>query len=276
MYIGIDIGGTHIRVAKGKGGKILGKSDFPTKTFRENKKDILQAITKLSGKDLKAVGVSAPGPIGYKDSKIIEPNKFTGWTNIDLAKELKESLNLPVVVAHDASVAALGEYTYGEQKNRDPFLYITVSTGIGVGFIQEGKLLHGLYYPHAGHTYVGGKGLEDWCGQESDLEAIVSGWALEARTGKHPRDVEGTDMWTEAMDILSKGICNFILSYSPSVVVIGGGMTKHRDIFFEPVISGVKKYLKLFPVPPISPASLDEPGLVGAVELARQAHEKEI
>lgn len=269
MYIGIDIGGTHIRVAKGKDGKISNILDYPTKTFAENKKDILEAISKLSPKDIKGVGVSVPGPIGYKDSRIIEPNKFTGWTNIDLAKELRGSLHLPVKVSHDASVAALAEYTYGSQKGKDPFLYVTVSTGIGVGFIEDGKILHGLYYPHAGHIYAGSKGLTGWCGQTSDLEATVSGWALKSRTGKNPIEIEGTEIWFEAMDILSRGITNFILCYSPSIVLIGGGMTRNKDAFFGPIVSGVNKYLKMFPVPPILPASLKEPGLVGAIELAQ-------
>ncbi len=269
MYIGIDIGGTHIRVAKGKDGKVSNISDCPTKTFAENKKDILLAISKLSPKDIKGVGVSAPGPIGYKDSRIIEPNKFTGWTNIDLAKELEGSLHLPVKVAHDAGVAALAEYTYGSQKGTDPFLYVTVSTGIGVGFIEDGKLLHGLYYPHAGHIYVGSKGLVDWCGQDSDLEGTASGWALKARTKKNPSETEGTDIWSKNMDILSIGVSNFIMCYSPAVVVVGGGMTKNQSVFFDPLISGVRKYLKIFPVPPILPASLKEPGLVGAIELAQ-------
>jgi glucokinase len=269
MYIGIDIGGTHIRVAKGKDGKISHISDYPTKTFVENKKDILLSISKLSRKDIKGVGVSAPGPIGYRDSKIIEPNKFTGWTNIDLAKELKESLHLPVKVAHDAGVAALAEYTYGSQKGTDPFLYVTVSTGIGVGVIEDGKLLHGLYYPHAGHIYTGSKGLKDWCGQKSDLEGTASGWALKARTKKHPSETEGTTVWAENMNTLSIGLANFIMCYSPAVVVIGGGMTKNKSAFFDPLVFGVKKYLKIFPVPPIFPASLKEPGLVGAIELAQ-------
>ena len=70
------------------------------------------------------------------------------------------------------------------------------------------------------------------------------------------------------MDTLSKGICNFILSYSPEIVVIGGGMTKHYNMFFDPIQSGVNKYLKIFPVPPIYPPSIEEPSLLGAVTLA--------
>ncbi|MEX0616828.1 MAG: ROK family protein [Candidatus Woykebacteria bacterium] len=271
MYIGIDIGGTHIRVAKGSGRKISEKVDFPTKTFAENRNEIANAVSKLGSDGVKMVGVSAPGPIGYRDSKIIDPNKFTGWTGMDLKKELSEALNLPVVVGHDASLACLAEYTYGEQKNKDPLLYITVSTGIGLGVVEDGKLRHGLYYPHAGHQFLGEGEIKCWCGQDSDLEASVSGWSLREKTGKAPREVEGTPVWYKAMDILSKGICNFIMSYSPEVVVIGGGMTNHGDIFFKPVKEGVNKYLKILPVPPIHPASLEEPGIVGALELAEQS-----
>ncbi len=182
---------------------------------------------------------------------------------------MRKDLQIPVFVGHDATLASLAEFKHGNQKGKDPFLYITVSTGLGVGLIHDGKPLHGLYHPHAGHQFVEGGGIKCWCGQESDLESTVSGWALREMTGKHPQEVEGTDLWDKSMDILSKGISNLIMSYSPEVVVIGGGMTKHKDIFFDPVITGVKKYLKIIPAPPIYPASLDEPGIIGAIEFAQ-------
>jgi len=268
MYIGVDIGGTHIRVATGKSGELEKKEDFPTKTFVESKQDIANAIEKIGKTTVQAIGISVPGPIKFKENKIIKPNKFNAWDDVNLAKEFKEDLNLPVFVCHDASLAALAEYTYGKYRGSDPLLYITVSTGIGVGLITNGSILHGLYYPHAGHMYVGDSGLKDWCGQESDLESTVGGWALQEISGKKPLEIEGADLWFRSMNILSKGICNFILSYSPEIVVIGGGMTKHYNMFFEPILSGVNKYLKIFPVPAIYPASIEEPSLLGAITLA--------
>src|SRR3989344_4441483 len=268
MYIGVDIGGTHIRVAAGKRGKIEKKEDFPTKTFVESKQDIANAIEMIGKTTIQAIGISVPGPIKFKENKIIEPNKFKAWAGVDLAKEFEAILNLPVFVCHDASLAALAEYTYGKHSGSDPLLYITVSTGIGVGLVTNGSILHGLYYPHAGHMYVGNGGLKDWCGQESDLESTVGGWALQKISGKKPLEIEGTGLWSKSMDTLSKGICNFILSYSPEIVVIGGGMTKHYNMFFDPIQSGVNKYLKIFPVPPIYPASIEEPSLLGAITLA--------
>ena len=159
MYIGIDIGGTHIRVAVGKDGKFSETLDFPTKTFNENKIDIVKAVSKISSNDIKAIGVGVPGPLDHKQSKILEPNKFTGWTNINISQELGKILNIPIHVGHDATIAALAEYKYGSHKGNNPFLYITVSTGIGIGLIHDGNLLHGLYHPHAGHQFVGEGGL---------------------------------------------------------------------------------------------------------------------
>ncbi|OGY32049.1 MAG: hypothetical protein A3A57_02940 [Candidatus Woykebacteria bacterium RIFCSPLOWO2_01_FULL_41_12] len=268
MYLGIDIGGTHIRIAVGQKGKIEKKEDFPTKTFSESKQDIKKAVDNIGRKNIHSIGISVPGPIKFRENKIIKPNKFKAWDGVDLAREFEEILDLPVFIGHDASLAALAEYTYGKYRGNDPLLYITVSTGIGVGLVTNGSIFHGLYYPHAGHMYTGSEGLKDWCGQKSDLESTVGGWALQEISGKKPVEIEGTDLWYKSMDILSKGICNFILSYSPEVVVLGGGMTKHYDMFFRPVINGVNKYLKIFPVPPIYPPSIEEPSLLGAVTLA--------
>ena len=100
------------------------------------------------------------------------------------------------------------------------------------------------------------------------------GSALKRKYNKEPKDVEGTPGWEEAMEYVAIGIANSILHFSPEIVVIGGGMTKHGKVFFTPVKRYLEKYVTFVPLPPVVPSTLgQENGLIGALELARTANQ---
>ena len=272
MYIGIDIGGTHTRVAIGEKDKIFEKIDFPTEEFDKTVGLICESVEKLGKQKAYQTGISVAGPYNFSKEIFLRPPNLPNqesWRNKNLSKILSNQLGIPTKVSHDASVAALGEATYGSGKDKNPVLYYTVSTGIGSGLIVDGKIFHGLQNPEAGHQIVSKDG--------NTLESLASGMSLKKKTGKEPADVEGTNQWEEAMEWVAIGITNSILHFSPEIVVVGGGMTKHGEVFFEPVKKYLSKYLTFVPNVPIVPSSLGQDnGLIGAIELARQAHEKEI
>jgi len=270
MFIGIDIGGTHIRVASGQRGKISQKVDFPTAEFHTSIQDIKEAVQALSkGIQIEKVGVGVPGALNIRTGKLIHTAHLIGWDNIEIADIFTKLLKLPVLVGHDASVAALGEFHHGAGKNKNPMLYLTVSTGIGVGLIVDGKMYKGVYNPEAGHQILSLTGNKCICGQEADLETYASGAGIEKLTGKHPVEVEGTKIWAEAMEWLGIGVANLILHYAPEIVVIGGGMTKHKNLFFPLLESSLKNHLRQLPPAPIVPAALgQDSGIIGALTLA--------
>lgn len=280
MYIGIDIGGTHTRVATGEKDKIFKKVDFSTKDFDTTVTLIGDAVEKLSKEKVKQIGVSIAGPINYRRQVFLRPPNLPNqntWEGKNLADVLSKRLKTPVTVAHDASVAALAVAKYGAGKGKNPVLYFTVSTGIGSGLIIDGKIFNGIINPEAGHQIINKEGPRHPGAPAGDLESISSGSALKRLYGKDPVEIEGTPEWSAAMDWLAIGITNSILHFSPEIVVIGGGMTKHKDIFFNPLKKSMDKYLKFVPHIPVVPVELGQGnGLIGAIELARQAAEKEI
>jgi len=273
MFIGIDIGGTHIRIASGQKGKIDQRLDFPTKEFQASIQEIKKAVESLAtDENVEGIGVGVPGPLETKTGKLAAPPHMVGWQNVFLAEILSKLLNKPVRVAHDASVAALGEYVYGAGKGKNPLLYVTVSTGIGIGLIVHGKIYSGVFNPEAGHQILGLTGTKCACGQEADLEVFSSGDGLKIITGKHPVEVEGTEIWDRAMEWLGVGFANLILHYSPEILVVGGGMTKHQKQFFPLVEASLKKHLHQLPPVPLIPAGLGQnSGLIGALTLAERS-----
>ena len=272
MFIGIDIGGTHIRVATGGGGRIKDKVDFPTREFQASIQEIKEAVERLSqDSSVQAVGIGVPGFLNIRQGKITHSPNLIGWDNIELADIFSKMLRKKVIVGHDASVAALGESVYGAGRGKDPVLYFTVSTGIGSGLVTGGKIYHGVFNPEAGHQLLNKEGPKHKGAPAADLESLASGSALKKVFGKTPVEVEGAKEWLDALDWLAIGLTNSILHFSPEIVVIGGGMTKHKDIFFTPLKKLLQKYLTELPTVPLVPAGLgQDSGVVGALTLAEQ------
>ncbi len=272
MYIGIDIGGTHIRVATGANGKIKEKLDFPTKEFQASIQEIKETVEKLSQKDaITRVGVGVPGPLNTRLLKTIRPPNLIGWDNIEIGDILTKLLKCMVVVANDASAAALAEAFYGAGKGKNPVLYYTVSTGVGTGLIVDGKIFHGIINPEAGHQIIDKSGPRHKGAPAGDLESLSSGSAIKRLCGETPSEVEGEPEWMEAIDWLAIGLTNSILHFSPEIVVVGGGMTKHKHAFFSPLNKSIVKYVKEVPQVPIVPSGLgQDSGIIGALTLAEK------
>lgn len=272
MYIGIDIGGTLTRVARGEKDKIQERVEFSTKGFEATIDLICDIVKKISTDKTKGIGVSIAGPYDFNKKILLNPPNLPdqeSWQNKNLSKIIGERTEIETTASHDASVAALAEYKYGAGQGKNPLLYYTVSTGIGSGLIVNGSVFHGITNPEGGHQILNIKGTPHPGAPAGDLESLSSGSALKRLYNEKPVESEGTPEWYEALHWLSIGITNSILHFSPEVVVIGGGMTKHEQIFFEPLEKYLRTTLTEVPFVPVLPAKLDQDvGLIGAIALA--------
>jgi len=260
MNIGIDIGGTHIRIGVGTPESFEKKFDFPTQDFEASLEKIRNSITSLSPEKGSRVGIAVPGPIETRTGELKGLSNLPSWRGKQLAQTLKEMLNLEIRLGHDASLAALAESKYGAGIGKDPLLYYTVSTGIGVGLVYKGEMYQGLYNPEAGQQIV--------TGVNQSLEKISSGSGLREITGKDPQKTIGTADWDKAIERLGRGITNSILHYSPEIVIIGGGLTTNQQAFFEPLTGRIRDFLTVYPLPEITKPKLGEDStLIGALEL---------
>src|SRR5574340_575792 len=100
-------------------------------------------------KRIKAIGVGSFGPLDLNlDSQtygFITSTPKPGWRNTDLAGMLQRALKVKAAIDTDVNAAALGEFRWGASRGFDPSLYVTVGTGIGGGYIKDGKPLIGLF-----------------------------------------------------------------------------------------------------------------------------------
>ncbi len=155
--LGLDIGGTKTACVEGTlDGRILQRLEIPTepvRPFAETFPRLRQAANHIlltadsEGRRIGAVSVSIGGPLRIQEGFLIDPPHLPGWHNLALKAQLQSAFpGLPVCIEHDGNAGALAEYTFGVGKGRsdlEHLIFLTFGTGIGAGFIVNGRILRG-------------------------------------------------------------------------------------------------------------------------------------
>ena len=261
--LGIDIGGTTTKAGiVTDEGEILFRVERPTDPHAATKGALSVADDLLEHSDqgdIIAVGVGAAGFIG--DGTVIFSPNLT-YDDPQLGAALGARTGLPVAVDNDANAAAWGERMFGVASGSDHVALITIGTGIGSGFVVDGKLLRGSSGAAAeiGHTVVDPSGPECGCGLKGCLEQFASGsaiarWAKEAATSdpetsilsfagsigaitaehvaKAAREYDETAraVLRRAGRALGVGLSNVANMFDPDVVVLAGSVTRAGEAF---------------------------------------------
>ena len=242
----VDLGGTRLRVAVfSSEGDMLHKSVIPTpddapQALVAAMKDALAACAI----EVEGAVVGVPGPVSYAEGKAIRLPNLPGWEQHISAQRIADAITLPVLLANDADLAALGEHRYGAGQGASDMAYVTSSTGVGAGVIISGRLLHGRWsLAEIGHTVIER-------GTGGTVESLGSGTALERSAGRDGAEVTAAAqagderalaMFREVAEAFATGVHNLVHCFAPERVVIGGGMSQAGDLLLGPVRERLKR-----------------------------------
>ena len=156
-YIGLDIGGTKLMVAAaGTDGAIVRRVRAPTPVPLDQGLELLnQMIGEVAQREpIAGIGAAIGGPLDSA-SGVVSPLHQPAWRAVPLKQLIEARWDCPFAVDVDTNVAALGEYTL-EQLDVPRFLYITLSTGMGGGFLVDGAIYYGMRgaHPEIGHQSI--------------------------------------------------------------------------------------------------------------------------
>jgi glucokinase len=260
----------------------------------------------LAGARPAAVGVSFGGPVDFASGTVRLSHHVPGWENIPLRRTLEAEFGAPASVDNDANVAALGEHRFGAGQGHDSLMYVTVSTGVGGGWILNGRPWRGAdgMAGEIGHTVVDPDGPVCLCGKRGCVERLASGpymaqqagellaaqpergHVLRALSGGDPAAItgqllaqaaaRGDDLAWEALRggawALGVGIGNAANLVNPGRFVLGGGVTGAGERWWA-VVRRVAREMALPQVCfDVVPAALgDDAPLWGAVALAQDS-----
>ncbi|PFP29593.1 sugar kinase [Bacillus sp. AFS073361] len=188
VLAGLDIGGTKCAVVLGvedeKGIKVVAKQSFPTPgtpdsallTMMDELEKLLQEQNEM---ELKAIGISCGGPLDSKKGLILSPPNLPNWDRVDVVSLLKERFQVPVSLQNDANACALAEWKWGAGKGTNNMIFLTFGTGMGAGFILDGRLYTGTndFAGEVGHIRLEDDGPIGF-GKAGSFEGFCSGGGI--------------------------------------------------------------------------------------------------
>lgn len=188
VLAGLDIGGTKCAVVLGvedeKGITLIAKQSFPTPNTPDlalliMMNELEKLLMELKGLELKAIGISCGGPLDSKKGLILSPPNLPDWDRIDVLSPIRDRFQVPVSVQNDANACALAEWKWGAGKGTNNMIFLTFGTGMGAGFILDGRLYTGTndMAGEVGHVRLENNGPIGY-GKAGSFEGFCSGGGI--------------------------------------------------------------------------------------------------
>lgn len=283
----IEAGGTKFVLGVADGtGMITARHQIPTTTPEQTLDGcigwFLEQGFREQGLQPAAIGIASFGPLDLDPGSPTwghitrTPKPF--WSGADLVGPLARAFGCPVDIETDVNGAALAEARWGAGKGVGSLLYLTIGTGVGGGFVSDGRLLHGLSHPEMGHIRMPRHPDDlDFAGlcpfHGTCLEGLTAGPSIIARWGASlsdlPADHKGAAIiaW-----YLGQAIATFQAIMEPARIVLGGGVTTTPGLLdkirAEAAIAGGGYFVGDPQDLVVSPALGNNSGLLGALAVA--------
>lgn len=308
IAIGMDVGGTNLRVGVFEGFTLLEETRFqadfsgicqqnsPQIAWQKILACLAESINSVFRRfpEAQAIGIGFPGFIDPKTANIAQSPNLPGLENVNLSKDLSALLGKNVVVENDANAAAYGEFCLLNQakKKSDGLVYLGLGTGVGGGLVIDGKPLVGQHgcAMEAGHLIVEPGGRLCGCGNHGCLEQYASASGVSktylAATGQNfsaaniaaladQGDTNAQQAYDLAAQTLAQALASMLKVVDVSHVVIGGGMVAAWHLmqatFFARLNQDLIPVLRGKISVDISGAG-DSAGMLGAARLAICSH----
>ncbi len=293
-------------------GKILRKDSVPTLRERpaeEVLKDMSMLVLKvikdcgMKVSDVKSIGIGSPGVPNSEKGLIVYACNLN-FDNTPVRDEVQKYIDLPVFLDNDANCAGLAEAVAGAAKGVKHSITVTLGTGLGGGVVIDGKIYSGFNYSGSelGHSVIMMDGEQCTCGRKGCYEAYASATALIRQTkraiAEDPNsmihkliggdlskvdakvafdaakagDATGQKIVDQYIKYIATGLINLINTFSPEVIVIGGGISKEGEYLLKPLRDIIYKevYFKGEPQTRLATAQMgNDAGIVGAAMLGK-------
>lgn len=261
--IGIDMGGTNLRIAKiSDDGTIMKVVKIATEVEKGSQQiadKIIRFINEIKDEETCGVGIGVPGQIDLKTKSVIQCTNVQ-MKNFPLGKLIEDNTNLSCILNNDANVAALGEARVGAGFGKDIIYYMTWSTGIGGALVINGQLQNGqnfntgevgnlIIWPNSKHKHS----IQNYGSLEGEAGGLaIKKYAFElgyddeysffqAYRNQNQDVIEKVEY---ICDTFARGIANIVHVIEPDKIIIGGGVAiKSGDILLPIVREKVNMYL---------------------------------
>lgn len=268
MRFGIDIGGTNLKFGVfSENGELI---EFYSRKFSDiiKKGELLSFLENEVGSLTERYNINVGG---FAIKGLVDAEKCRAVNDIasgqllankNICEQFENKYNLAIQIDNDARAYAYGEYQFGAGRNYDSMLCLTLGTGIGFAYIQQGEAYTGsdqLGGTLGGHISINKDGPKCECGNYGCFENYCSAAAIAKRIRNRHAELDGDiDVLPEFFDKtgqnndyaqtldkiihdLAVGIVNLINAYNPEIVVLGGGLMKSSHLILPKLKPKVAK-----------------------------------
>ncbi|MCH5463427.1 ROK family protein [Lactobacillus sp. LC28-10] len=197
MYLGIDLGGTNIKIGLLKNDlTVQEKLKVPTESETDSNRVMTNLIagvkqllvqTQTGTDQIKAIGIGVPGQMNIqKGLSIFSPN-FANWSNVPVVQLIENEFHVPTYMDNDVRVNLYGEWQLGAGKGKQDVLMVTLGTGLGAAMITDGRMMYGKSNSAAelGHLNMYRHGRPCACGSSGCLGRYVSARGMVKTVQEH-------------------------------------------------------------------------------------------
>jgi glucokinase len=275
MYLGIDVGGTNLKCGIiDEDDNLVYQHTIPTNASK-GREAVLRSISNIISRALKnypdvyTIGIGIGGVVDKRGIVKIAPS-MPGWYNVDIAKYLKKTYDLPVFVDNDANIAALAEMNLGCCQNDNDFLYVSLGTGVSAAIVYDRKIIKGVNggAGDLGHTIIDFNEpvvnpeqpyrtgiLEEYVGKNKIAEQAKDVIRKYPNSIMHTYekldpyfisqaiskgDKAGTKIFKVAGRTLGIGLASAMNLLDIPLVILGGGLSQSHSIFFKTAFMTIK------------------------------------
>ena len=278
----IEAGGTKfVAGIADENGTIHARHRIPTTTPEETLGATVGWLRE-QGLQPEAIGIASFGPLDLNRASPtwgrVTRTPKPHWSGADLVGPFQRAFGCPVGLETDVNGAALAEARWGAGKSVGSLLYLTVGTGVGGGFVSDGRLLHGLSHPEMGHIrlprHPDDLGFTGHCPFHGDcLEGLAAGPSIIARWGASLSDLPASHGGRDIIAwYLGQAVVTFQAIMEPARIVLGGGVTATEGLLDKVRAVAAQSGAGYFAGDPaevvVAPALGENSGLLGALAVA--------
>ncbi|MBK8946214.1 MAG: ROK family protein [Ignavibacteriae bacterium] len=246
QIIGIDLGGTNIRLGLVEGNKII--KLFTNKISSKENQDLIVneitlVISKIITKNVKGIGIGVPSIVDINNGIVYEVHNIPSWREVHLKKIIEEKFGVPTSVNNDVNCFVLGEKHFGKGKIYKDIIGLAMGTGLGGGIIIDGKLYAGK---NCGAGEFGlmkylDKNYEYYCsGQFFQFKYGMKG--EEVLTNAKNKDENSLRILEEFGEHMGNLINSIMYALNPELIILGGSVSKAYNFFRKSMFAKINEY----------------------------------
>lgn len=276
ILLGIDIGGTNIKIGRVENSEIVAQTFIgvnANETEQEILSSLFEAIDKVITSNVKAIGIGVPAVVNPISGIVYDVQNLPAWKEVALKEIVEKRYNIPVHINNDANCFALGEKIFGKGKGFKNFIGLSIGTGIGMGIIINNGLYNGVL---CGAGEVGMIPYKDGI-----MEDYASGFfftnthklsAMELSLRAAEGDKEALECFAEFGLHLGECIKAILYMFAPEAIILGGSISKSYPFFKDALEISLQSfaYQKQIQNLKIETSNRDNIAILGAASLCLQ------